>query len=291
MYVISYFTEADEALHLAVSRDGEQFAPLNDGRPVLRGTVGTRALRDPFIGVGPGGVFHLLATDGWTSPSIVHATSTDLLTWTDQELLPVMAGIDGAHNAWAPEFFLDESRDTYYLIWSSVVEAGTTASGRDWQNTGQNHRIWHCTTEDFRSFSPASVFFDPGYSVIDATVEAVTGGGFLMAFKDERGTNDLTTRHKDVFITTFDTAGGPYRDPVGPVTPSVAEGPSLYRRGEEWVLIFDHYLEGRYGAVSSMDGLAWRPVSLSLPAGMRHASVLKIPQGFRTHELAIGSLT
>ena len=80
MHVMSYFTNEDEALHLAVSPDGRYFAPLNGGRPVLRGAVGTGRLRDPFIGVGPDGVFHLLATDGWTSPNIVHAASTDLLT-------------------------------------------------------------------------------------------------------------------------------------------------------------------------------------------------------------------
>lgn len=275
MYVVSYFTDADEALHLAYSHDGEKFAAVNDGRPVLRGTVGTGRLRDPFIGVGPDGLFHLLATDGWTSPSIVHATSADLLTWSDQELLPVMAGVEGAHNAWAPEFFLDRGTGLYHLIWSSVVESGSTAEGRDYEHIGQDHRIWSCTTEDFRTFSAPGVFFDPGHSVIDATVRVADGGGFLMAFKDERGTNDLATAHKDIHLITFDTPGGPYTSALGPVTPSVVEGPSIFRREDELVMIFDHFLEGRYGAARSTDGVEWEPVSLALPPGMRHASVLE----------------
>jgi hypothetical protein len=277
MYVVSYFTDTDEALHLAYSHDGERFDQVNEGRPVLRGTVGTRRLRDPFIGTGPDGLFHLLATDGWTSPCIVHATSADLLTWSEQELLPVMAEVDGARNAWAPEFFHDRRSGLYHLIWSSVVAPGAVAEDDDYEHNSQNHRIWHCTTEDFRTFSAPDLFFDPGHSVIDATVRELDSGGFLMAFKDERGSNDLATAHKDICLTTFDTPGGPYSSSRGQVAPSVVEGPSIFRRGEEGIMIFDHFLEGRYGAASSRDGVEWRPASLALPARMRHASVLETP--------------
>ncbi|NEB04279.1 glycoside hydrolase family 43 protein [Streptomyces sp. SID13726] len=277
MYVVSYFTDADEALHLAYSHDGREFAPVNGGRPVLRGTVSTGRLRDPFIGTGPDGLFHLLATDGWTSPAIVHATSADLLNWSEQRVIPVMAGVAGALNAWAPEFFLDRRTGLYHLIWSSVVEPGGSAEGRDFEHISQDHRIWHCTTADFVTFSGPAVFFDPGHTVIDATVRERADGGFLMAFKDERGVNDGATAHKDIHMTTFETPGGPYTAPKGPVTPSLVEGPSLFRRGDEWIMIYDHFLEGRYGAARSEDGAHFEPVELSLPPGMRHASVLETP--------------
>jgi hypothetical protein len=96
-----------------------------------------------------------------------------------------------------------------------------------------------------------------------------------MAFKDERGTNDPATAHKDINVTTFDTPGGPYSTPTGPVTPSLVEGPCLFRRGDEWVMIFDHFIEGTYGAARSKDGVQWETLSLALPPGMRHASVLE----------------
>jgi len=275
MLVMSYFTAADEALHLALSSDGRVFVPVNRGEPVLRGTVGTCSLRDPFIGVGPGGLYHLLATDGWSSPYIVHASSEDLLTWSEQELLPVMSGIAGAHNAWAPEFFYDPQTDLYHLIWSSVVDADVASDHRDWQNTGQDHRIWHCTTKDFVTFSTAEVFFDPAYSVIDATV-VWYAGSFTMAFKDERGHNDVATEHKHILLTTFTDPKGTFTDPIGPVSPGAAEGPTLFRRGDEWVLLFDHYLEDRYGGVSSRDGHNWTPTDIAVPAGIRHASVLEL---------------
>lgn len=275
MYVVSYFTDADEALHLAYSHDGGEFTAVDGGRPVLRGTVGTGRLRDPFIGIGPDGLFHLLATDGWTSPYIVHTTSADLVSWSPQRLIPVMAEVEGAQNAWAPEFFLDRGTGLYHLIWSSVVAPGAAAEAETYEHVSQDHRIWHCTTEDFRTFSASALFFDPGHSVIDATVREADGGGFLMAFKDERGVNDLATAHKDIHLTTFEVPGGPFSAPRGPVSPSVVEGPSLFRRAGEWIMIFDHFLEGRYGAVRSADGARWEPVSLGLPKGMRHASVLE----------------
>jgi beta-galactosidase len=54
------------------------------------------------------------------------------------------------------------------------------------------------------------------------------------------------------------------------------EGPALFRRDDEWVLIFDHFLEGRYGAVSSRDGLSWSSAEVVVPAGARHASILPL---------------
>jgi hypothetical protein len=280
---MSYFTDEDEALHLALSRDGRRFVAVNDGRPVLRGTVGTGRLRDPFIGVGPGGVFQLLATDGWTSPCIVHATSADLRTWSQQTLVPVMADVPGAHNAWAPEFFFDPVGGQYHLIWSSVVDPEISVEGRDWQNVGQDHRIWHCTTRDFVGYSRAAIFFDPGYSVIDATVTH-GDGHFMMAFKDERGINDPSTSHKHILVTTFARPGAAFGELTGPVSPAAVEGPAFFRRGGEWILLFDHYLEGRYGAASSTDGIEWRSAEVSLPTGMRHASVLTVSEEMLPHE-------
>jgi hypothetical protein len=276
---MSYFTTEDEAMYLASSDDGITFEPLNGGTPVLRGQVGNSTLRDPFIGMGPDGRFHLLATDGWTSTSIVHATSESLQTWSPQTLLGVMADVPFARNAWAPEFFVDAATGLAHLIWSSVVDRD--AAPRDWANGTHEQRIWGAATRDFESFQPSQLFFDPGYSVIDATVQA-TAAGFVMAFKDERGVNDRRTAHKNIAITTFSAPGSEFAEPTKVITPtstpSPVEGPSLFRRGDEWILIFDRYLEGGYGALSSVDLMTWTPVEISMPAGMRHASVLRIPE-------------
>jgi hypothetical protein len=271
-WVLSYFTTASEALHLAVSRDGRRFEPLGQA-PVLRSRVGSRALRDPFLGRTPDGVLHLLATDGWRSDHIVHATSLDLLAWSEPELLPVMAAVPGALNAWAPEFFV-ASDGTAHLIWSSIVSDSADTGTGTWIDPAAPQRIWTASTRDFRTFSPARVFFDPGHTVIDATV-ARDGAGFLMAYKDERGRNELGTENKCIRFARFADPAGPFelggRLPVSPV-----EGPALYRRGEEWIVLFDHFLEDRYGAMRSADAVAWSPVDVDVPEGMRHASVLRL---------------
>jgi len=220
---MSYFTTENEALHLAASRDGHRFAALNGGAPVLRSTVGTKTLRDPFVGPGPDSGFHLLATDGWASRSIVHSVSANLRDWAPPELIPVMDEVPGAYNAWAPEFFYDPDRECYQLIWSSVVEPAGTDADRNWRDTAQDHRIWGCVTKDFRSYSPAELFFDPGFPVIDATV-ARDGDRFLMAFKDERGVNELTTSYKHILLTTFRKPGGAFEPSFGPVSPGPWRG-------------------------------------------------------------------
>lgn len=274
MHVMSYFTTAVEALHLATSEDGHEFVPLNGGDAVLRSHVGAGVMRDPFIGIGPDGDYHLLATDGWTSTNLVHARSADLRRWSRPRLIPVMSAVPEARNAWAPEFFVDPATGLAHLIWSSVV-GGRSAGERDWRNTAQEHQIWHTFTRDFREFADPAVFFAPGHSVIDATVH-LGPSGFLMAYKDERGTNQLTTAHKSIHITSFDEPGGRFEPVAGPVGPSPVEGPAFFPRDGGLVLIFDHYLEGRYGAMSTEDGVTWHPASIRVPAGARHASVLTI---------------
>jgi hypothetical protein len=204
---------------------------------------------------------------------VAHASSESLGTWSPQALLPVMAHVPGARNAWAPEFFTDPDTGLAHVIWSSVVD--TAGGPSDWSSGPHEHRIWGTVTADFESFQPARLFFDPGYSVIDATVHTYDSG-YLMAFKDERGDNHLTTAHKNIALATFTTPWSDFAELTTAITPSPVEGPSLFRRGAEWILIFDYFLEGGYGALSSLDLVHWQPAEISLPLGMRHASILSL---------------
>jgi hypothetical protein len=240
----------------------------------LRSRVGSGTIRDPFIGRTADGTYHLLATDGWHSTSIVHSSSPDLLDWTEPHLLPVMVQIPGAGNAWAPEF-VQVSDGLVHIFWSSIL--GEAADPEQWPTTPQEQRIWTTTTRDFSSVGEASVFFDPGYSVIDATVVAdPVRGGYLMAFKDERGPNPGEGVHKRISLARLEKLGSAISAVSAPVSAWPVEGPALYRRGEHWVMIFDHFLDGYYGAVESVDGEQWSRTDLLVPEGMRHASVLAV---------------
>jgi len=273
-YLLSYFTAGEEALHLAVSEDGITFATLNGGRPFLRSRVGSQAIRDPFIGCDGDGRYHLLGTDGWRSASIVHSVSADLVSWSEPELLPVMGEIDGAFNAWAPEFFTDPDTGIHHIIWSSVVAAGLAQPDGEWVDPATRQQIWTCATKDFMTFGPSSVFFDPGFTVIDATVRA-DACGFLMAYKDERGENRLDTSHKTIRFARFDAPNGPILDLDQTVPAAPVEGPSFLRRGGELVVIFDRFLEGAYSAAVLRDGGRWEPSPLVAPVGARHGSILE----------------
>jgi len=180
-----------------------------------------------------------------------------------------MAHVPEARNAWAPECFYDRARDLYRVLWSSSMQSD--GSGEDW-----NHRIWATTTRDFVTYSLAKSFFDPGFSVIDATV-AFHKGAYLMAFKDEREENQPGTGYKAIRIC-HSTDGVRFTDISGLVTPSLVEGPSLFQRGNGWVMAYDYFLEERYGASMSEDGWTWRPLAerTLFPHGARHGSVFPI---------------
>ncbi len=271
MFIMSYFRTVSEALHLAVSEDGLRWRPLNYNRPVLLGKVGTKTLRDPSLFRSQDGVFHLFATNGWMADSIVHASSTDLIHWSDQELVPVMSGVAGTKNCWAPECFYDAAENQYHVIWSSTVK-------EDDPNPHQSdHRIWGTTTTDFHLYSPPRLFFDPGYNIIDATVVAFDGW-YWMPFKDERGENRFGTDYKAIRVCRSRKAAGPWTEISELITPSLTEGPTLFHCNGRWIMLFDHFMEHFFGAMESPDCIHWQAVEeeTNFPDGARHATVIEV---------------
>ncbi len=275
-FVMSYFTTFSEALHLAVSNDGYIWTPVNGGRPMLAGQVGTQSIRDPYIATGRDGRFHLLATDGWNSTSIVHAASDDLITWDDQDLVPVMRDIPFARNAWAPEFFIDPVTGLHHAIWSSSIHPDASGWQTAARDSTMDHRIWTASTPDFVTWSEATIFFDPGYTVIDASIIA-DGDHFLMAFKDERGDNHDHRNLKGIRTVAFDRPGDRFSEPSRLLTTQPAEGPTLFRTHDRLVMMFDLFLDGSYAALSSSDSRSWTSVTdFQGPPGARHGAVLAV---------------
>ena len=281
MYVMSYFRTSAEGLHLAISEDGLAWTPLNGNRPILAESPDLGTIRDPHVSRDGDDIFHLVFTSGWAADGIGHCASRDLLRWGEQEFLPVMAGVHGVRNCWAPECFHDQEDGVSRILWSSTINPddapGWTTS--DVWARSHDHRIWHTTTRDFRTFEPASVFFDPGYSVIDATL-AQYHGRYLMAFKDERGENRRGTEHKRIHICSANRATGPWKEISAPITGELTEGPALFRREGAWVLFYDYFHEGSYGAATSADGRQWSDITreVTFPPGPRHASVIEVDE-------------
>jgi hypothetical protein len=276
VYLFAYFTAESEALHLALSESGHEFSALAGAAAVLQSSVGARSMRDPFIGRDPSGGFHLLATDGWTSDSIVYSHSADLLQWTAPRLVPVMAGIDGARNSWAPEWFVQPD-GTFRVIWSSVCDSETVGAV-DFSDLRRPQMIWSAVTRDFVQFGPSEPFYAPGFSVIDASVHRV-GDEYLLCVKDEREARDDGLPTKNLHVVSWDVATGTFGELRGPISPPRVEGPTWLRRGDDLVVAYDYFMDGGYGASRSSDGRTWSESTIEMPEGARHGAVLEIDAG------------
>ena len=57
-----------------------------------------------------------------------------------------------------------------------------------------------------------------------------------------------------------------------------AEGPTVEKIGEKWVVLFDKYRDHAYGAVESTDLINWYDISdkISMPKGLRHGTVFMV---------------
>ena len=121
-YLFSYFTgNGEDGLHLAWSRDGFQWQALKGGKSFLQPEVGeSKLMRDPHLFRGPDGLFHLVWTTSWGGVTIGHATSKDLLEWSPQQAIPVMAGEQGVKNCWAPEAEWDPVTKQFVIFWAST---------------------------------------------------------------------------------------------------------------------------------------------------------------------------
>jgi hypothetical protein len=280
MFLFSYFVgEGEDGLHVAYSADALTWTPLNGGRPLLAPAIGSAVMRDPALFAGTDSLFRLTWTTGWFDPGIGYAQSSNLTHWSEQRFLPVVAHEPDAVNCWAPEIFYDDASGDHIVYWSSTIPGrfpDTDLTGDLHEGYCLNHRIYYCRTRDFATFSPAALLFDCGFNVIDATIFKA-GDRFMAIVKDE-------TRHpspcKRLRLASSRTLGGPYIASCLPLSPDWVEGPSVLRVNGRWIVYYDEYTRGRYGAIASEDLHEWRLVSddLTMPPGARHGSAIVLPE-------------
>lgn len=299
-YVFAYFTgegTADgEQIYLAASRgdDPLRFDELNDGRPVLTSTLGDKGVRDPFLIRSPdGGTFYLIATDlriygngDWDaaqrhgSRSIMVWESTDLVHWSDQRMVEVSPPTAG--NTWAPEAFWDAERGQFVVFWASKLY-----SPDDPDHTGDSYnRMMYATTTDFRTFSEARVWVDPGYSVIDSTV-IEEDGVYYRFTKDERGADGSNPCGKFIIeekaTDLLDPSWDFVADCIGKGDPGISrgEGPTVFKSNTEdkWYLFIDEFGGRGYVPFETTDLASGRwtmSTGYQLPSSPRHGTVLPV---------------
>jgi len=281
-YLFSYFTRnGQDGLRLAWSRDGYLWEDVPGG-PFLAPVLEDKIMRDPCIQQGPDGRFHMVWTTSWTKGGFGYASSEDLLHWSEQSYVPAMAQEPKVQNTWAPELSYDASSGEWLIIWSSTITGRfadtdpTIGEGPDKKIL--NHRLYATRTRDFRTFSPTALFYDDGFSVIDATLVPV-GDRVAMVVKDERLSPEP---RKDLRIAWARDLKSPFGTSAPSFTrsliPGWLEGPTIVKIGAKWFLYADAYRDRHYVLLTSTDFASWKDETASLcyPKGLRHGTAFAV---------------
>ena len=302
-YLFSYFTRnGEDGVHLAYSRDGITWLPLNGGRSLItpavtgsgRGwqewTTTAALMRDPSILRGPDGMFHLVWTVAWTDHGIGVAHSRDLIHWSEQTRVPVMEHEPDALNTWAPDLFYDSATGEFVIAWASSIPGRFPATDSLAQRTSRgraDHRLYYVTTRDFKTYSRAALLYDGGFAAIDGTITR-RGDTYYLVMKDETFFPSV----RSLRVASSKHATGPYGPASPPFTAHDTEGPSVLQTGGWWYVYYDEYTRGHYGAVRTKDFEHWELFtdSLKAPRGMRHGSAFLAPESVLRGLLALDSV-
>ena len=274
VYLFCYFKGNGDGLHYSYSNDGYTWRALFNDSTIIKPTVAKdKLMRDPCIIKGGDGKYHMVWTVSWNDKGIGYASSSDLYHWSEQQFLPVMIKEDSARNSWAPEITYDSQDKMYIIYWATTIDGrfpqkDTSAESR------YNHRIYYVTTKDFRKFSKTKLLYDPGFSVIDASI-VKHGKQYIMFLKNET----RAPVEKNIRISYSKKLEGPYSPAGPPITGNYwAEGPTVLKMKDRWIVYFDKYRDHKYGAVESIDMVNWKDISdhVIFPKGIRHGTVFSI---------------
>jgi Glycosyl hydrolases family 43 len=278
VYLFCYFVDnGQDGLHFAYSRDGLKWQVMNGEKSYLKPEVGSdKLMRDPCIIQAKDGTFHMVWTSGWHDRIIGYASSTDLIHWSEQKAIPVMEHEPEAKNAWAPEVFYNDQSKKYLIYWATTIPGRHSDIADSEKEKGWNHRIYYMETTDFKTFTKTQMFFNPGFSVIDATI-LKDGKFYIMFIKNE----NPNPPEKNIRMTkSINPAHFPTKVSA-PITGNYwAEGPTAIKIGQHVYVYFDKYKDHQYGAIRSTDLNTWEDVSnlLSFPKGIRHGTVFKVSE-------------
>ena len=264
----SFRNNGEDGLRLLYSEDGYHWHRI-PGFFLKPGVGPSRLMRDPSLARGPDGTFHLVWTTGWrTDQGFGYAQSKDLVHWSEQRFIPVMAHEPTTVNVWAPELFYDEPNQQFVICWASTIPGRFPDNLEPHDN---NHRMYYTTTRDFETFTPTKLFFDPGFSVIDCTIVRYADG-YVLVLKDN------SRRQLNLRVAFGGKPVGPWRDVSEPFTRQFTEGPSVLKVGDDWIIYFDAYREGVYGAVKTRDFKSFTDITheVSFPPAHKHGTVLRM---------------
>jgi alpha-L-fucosidase len=264
VYLFTTFKEPEQdGLRFAFSYDGYYWS--NIPGLFLKAQVDTKIMRDPSITRGPDGTWHLVWTSAWKGNNgFGYAHSKDLVHWSEQQFVPVMAHEPTVCNVWAPELFYEEKENQFIICWASTIP------GRfpdHLEPSTNNHRMYFTTTRDFKIFSPTKLFLDPDFSVIDCQI-LKNAERYVLLLKDN------TRPQRNIRVGFGDTALGPWRDFSTKLTENFTEGPSGLKIGDDWLIYYESYQAKHYNAMKTRDFKNFTDVTseMTFPAGLKHGT-------------------
>jgi hypothetical protein len=267
----SFHEPANEGLRYLYSEDGVHW----DSIPGiwLKPEIGKqKVMRDPSMVRTPDGIYHLVWTTSWRGDlGFGYAESRDLINWSEERMLNVMAHDTTTVNVWAPELFYDDEQKQMMIVWSSCVPYKFEKGAEEELN---NHRLYYTTTKDFKTFSETKLLMDPGYSVIDATLLKRGKEDYVMVVKDN------TRPNRNIQVAFAKSPYGPWSKPSEPFTGFLTEGPSVAKTSGGYVIYYDDYRKKTYGAVRTADFKTFEQFSdsISIPEGHKHGTVFRAPK-------------
>ena len=268
VYVSTSFHEpATDGLRFIYSYDGWHWDSIPG--TWLKPEVGKqRVMRDPSIIRTPDGTFHLVWTSSWRGDrGFGYACSKDLKHWSDQRFIEVMTDT-ATVNVWAPELFWDDECQQAVIIWASCIPGKFPDGQEEHKN---NHRLYFTTTKDFKTFAPAKLMIDPGFSCIDATLVKRGKRDYVMVLKDN------TRPERDIKVAYAKSPYGPWSKASEPFTGKMMEGPTTAKVDGGWLIYYDRYELKDFGAHFTKDFVKFEDVSkqVRVPVLHKHGTIFK----------------
>ena len=288
-YLFAYFpSNWDENIYYAISADGYNYTPLNDGnRVVAADSIALKkGVRDPHILRGEDGWFYMVNTDmrsaeGWDSNrGMVLMRSRDLINWNHSTVhFPTrFRGTLFANvtRVWAPETIWDADAGKYMIYFSILTNDGKV----------KYDKVYYAyANSDFTDLEDEPQFFyDRGSATIDMDIVYNPTDSLYHAFfknEGEGGICQVTARR--LTPEAGQAPGSQWSTPSGTLqqTNEAVEGSGVFKliNKDSWILMYDCYQNGHYQFCSSPDLINFtfeRNTATSGAFTPRHGTVLPI---------------
>ena len=309
-YLFTYFSDPTHSLFMAISYDGYNFKPVNNGEPIISGDsiAEQHGIRDPHIYRAPNGKFYIAMTDlhifgkqkgirttqwerpeayGWgNNRGLVLMASDDLIHWTHHvtridKLFPEKFGEVAC--AWAPQTIWDPQVGKPMVYFTIRQQAG-----------GRTKLYYSYADEAFTTLEtePQLLFEYPDTTiqVLDADICPMPDGRYFMTYVSQENPGGIKYMISDK-INHFDDYHAEQID----TERTGCEAPNVWKRiGEnKWVIMYDIYTihPNNFGFVETSDFKTFKPLGRFGEGKMnienftspKHGSVIHITKAEAKH--------